>query len=169
MKGHRFGVAAVTAVAVLVPFGSGSASAADHRVPVGNTPFDIPAEDCGFPIHVDVVEDKEYIVKTTENPDGSTSLRVTGRLILSYTNEITSKSIVRNTGGPGSVTFAADGAIFESQGRSAGFFSPAEQAATGAPGLQFVYGYIRIPTDADFAALSMTVHGRTEDGCALLS
>ena len=167
MHGHHLTgiVAAAVALVALAPV---SAVAADHRIPLGNTPSDIPAEDCGFPIHVDVVQDREYIVKTRDNPDGSSSLRVTGKLILRFTKTDSGDSIVRNVGGPGSVTFSDDGAVFESEGRSVGFYSPAEQATAGVPGLQFVNGHSTVVTDANLAATSVTIRGRSEDGCALL-
>src|SRR6476469_9935221 len=104
-----------------------SAIVADHRVPLGNTDFSIPAEDCGFPIDVSVVANKEYIVKTRDNADGSSTLRVTGKLWLSFTNTDTDKTVVRNLSGPGSVTLTEDGAVFESQGLTSSFLSPEEQ------------------------------------------
>src|SRR5689334_2951076 len=80
-EGVTMGLARPLAVAgALILSIAPSAIAADHRVPLGNTDFSIPAEDCGFPIDVSVVADKEYIVKTRDNADGSSTLRVTGRL-----------------------------------------------------------------------------------------
>jgi hypothetical protein len=145
------------------------ASAADHRVPLGNTDFSIPAEDCGFPIDVGVVADMEYVVKARDNADGSTTLRVTGKLRLSFTNTDTDKTVVRNVSGPGSVTLTEDGAVFESQGLTSSYLSPEEQAATGLPGLVFIVGHSITTVDADFNETGFALAGHWVDGCALLS
>ena len=158
---------AVAAVAVLSL--APSAAAADHRIPLGNTDFSIPAEDCGFPIDVTVVADKEYIVKSRDNADGSTTLRITGKLRLSFTNTDADKTIVRNLSGPGSVTFTEDGAVFVSEGPTSSYLSPEEQAATGLPGLAFIVGHAISTVDADFTETGFSLSGHWVDGCALLS
>jgi hypothetical protein len=49
-------------------------------------------------------------------------LRLTGKLILSFTNIDTGKTIVRDEGGPGWSTFYPDGsALFDTQGHSFAF------------------------------------------------
>jgi hypothetical protein len=146
------------------------AFAAGHRIPVGAAPLDIPAEDCGFPIHVGVVEDKEFIVSTREAADGSVTVRFTGKLILSFTNVDTDKTIVRDVSGPGWATFYTDGSLFfRSQGHSIGYNSPADQQAVGLPGLFFATGNLVGHFAPDLSAQSITISGRVEDGCALLA
>jgi hypothetical protein len=139
-------------------------------MPIDATPFDIPAEDCGFPIHVGVVDAKAYNVQTREAPDGSRTSRITGRLFLSFTNPDTGKTIVRNVGGPPWFTVNPDGSLFlRNQGHTVGNNSPADQATTGLPGLFFVTGDLIGHFAAGGSAQSVTVSGRVEDGCALLA
>jgi hypothetical protein len=160
----------VLAVFCLCSVWAAPAGAASHRVPVDATPFDIPAESCGFPIHVGVVDDNEYIVKTREAPDGSTTSRITGKLILSFTNTDSGKTIVRDVGGPAWFTVNSDGSLFvRNQGHAAGSNSPADQATTGLPGLFFVTGNLIAHFAPDGSAESVTVSGLVEDGCALLA
>lgn len=162
-------LARVTTLAVIAAFGMAtSASAADHRLPVENGPLEVDAADCGFPIDVEVLRDQEYYVQVREGADGSTTFRVTGQLIESFTNEDTGKTIVRKVGGPGWFTLTADGGLFDSQGATWSYLSPAEQAVTGLPGLVFAYGHIRASVDPDFNITSLQSSGRWEDGCALL-
>jgi hypothetical protein len=153
----------------LLVLGVGTAGAADHRIPAGGGPFDIPAEDCGFPIHVVDVQNKEYIVRTIDNPDGSTTLRITGKLVLSFTNTGTGKTIEWNASGPGWFTFSDDGLVADVQGRTAGYYGPAEQAATGMPGLLLVSGHQRVVLDEEGLATSVVNVGHVQDGCALLA
>ena len=156
--------AALISAAAMAP----SAFAAQHRVPLDATPFAIPAEDCGFPIQVDVVESKEYIVKTAEADDGTLTLRVTGKLILRFSANGT--SFVRDVGGPGWATFFPDGSmLFRSQGQGTGYNSPADQDVTGLPGLFFSTGNLTGVFASDGSAESVTIRGRVEDGCALLA
>jgi hypothetical protein len=143
--------------------------AADHRVPVGNADFSMPAEDCGFPIDVAFLADKEYIVKTRDDADGSSTLRVTGKLRVSFTNTDADKTIVANASGPGSLTLTDDGGVFNSQGLTFTYLSPEEQAVTGLPGLVFMAGHSVTAVDTDFNVTAWSLSGRWVDGCALLS
>jgi hypothetical protein len=145
------------------------APAADHRVPVDNAGFTIDAADCGFPIDVAIVTDKEYIVKIRDNADGSTTFRLAGRLIVSFTNTDSGTTIVRNVSGPGRLTVSEDHGLFDGYGPGFTWLSPEEQALTGLPGLTFTYGHFVVPVDADFSATGASLAGRFEDGCALLA
>ena len=140
------------------------------RVPAGNQPFDLDPADCGFPIHVGVVKDNEYIIHSTTLADGTLVQRITGSLLLSFTNTLTGKSVVQNIGGPGTVTFGADGSFrFDGQGHSAIFLDPVAQATTGMPGLAFTTGHVVFLVDANGLVQSFTASGNQTDGCALLS
>src|SRR5882757_5488968 len=112
-----------------------------HRVPVGNTPADIPADVCGFPVHIGIVEDREYIVSRTEHADGSISTRVAGPLVNSLTNLNTGASIVYDNGGPGTITTYPDGhATLDFQGHSMAWVRAAYQARLGMPALRLISG-----------------------------
>jgi len=72
---------ALAAVAAASP-GNGAV-----RVPLGNEPSDLGPEYCGFPIHVGIVSDNEYIIHDTFHTDGTEILRITGKLIQSFTTK----------------------------------------------------------------------------------
>jgi hypothetical protein len=127
-----------------------SAPAADHRIPADNVGFSIPEEDCGFAID-------------------SLTLRVTGKLIASFTNTEAEKTIVRNVGGPGLLTLGEDGGVFDSQGHGFTWLSPTEQAPTGLPSLAFTVGHFVVPVNADIEAIGASLRGYYVDGCALLA
>ena len=146
-----------------------AAPAADHRVPLGNTDFTIPADSCGFAVDVVVLADKEYLVKSRENADGTVTLRASGQLVLSLTNVDTEKTIIRQVSGPGLVTLGTDASTFISYGPGFTYLNPDEQAATGLPGLIFTYGRFVLPVDENLLATGASLSGRWVDGCALLS
>jgi hypothetical protein len=157
------------AIAATAP-GALAAGDASPRVPAGNVPFDIPAADCGFPIHVGVLDDQEYYVRTITNADGSTTLRVTGYLLESFTNEQTGKTITENMSGPGSITINPDGSdSADVQGNSFGVASPASQQALGVPGVFFTTGHAVASYSSAGNLVSLSVDGPTTNGCALLS
>jgi hypothetical protein len=163
-------IAAAVGVCVIgIPAVAADANASP-RIPVENQPFDIPAQYCGFPIHVGVLDDNEYYVHSTNNPDGSSTLRVTGRLINSLTNENTGKTITYDNSGPGWITLYPDGSDHaDVQGHSFGLASPASQLALGVPGLFLTTGHAIATYDASGDLSSLSIAGQLTDGCALLS
>jgi hypothetical protein len=132
-----------------------------HRVPVGNTPADIPADVCGFAVHIGIVEDREYIVSRTEHADGSISTRVAGPLVNSLTN--------LDTGG--TITTYPDGhATLDFQGHSMAWVRAPYQARLGAPALRLVAGgQVRGVMNSAGDIVELSTIGRVLDGCALLS
>lgn len=163
------GVAAVAAL-ITTTTGIAHAEGSDHRFPLNNIPADIPADVCGFPIHIGVVDDREYWVKQTDNPDGSTTMQVAGTLINSLTNMDTGGTIIYNNGGPGTFTLFPDGhATLNFQGSSMAWIRAEHQAQLGAPALRLTSGHVvgTVDTSGDIVDLSAT--GNIVDGCALLS
>ena len=104
---------AAAVIALLVPAAAsadaGPANAGPHRVPIGNQPFDLGPEYCGYPLHVDVVKDKQYVVNEKANSDGSVTTIITGQLVLRFTNLNTRKSLTTNASGPTFITSFASG------------------------------------------------------------
>jgi len=140
------------------------------RVPIGNTPFDIGPQVCGFPIHVGVVADNEYIIHDTVLADGTEILQVAGKLVTSWTNEDTGKTIIENVSGPGTDTFFPDGSfIGDLHGNNAIDFYPDDQASTGEPGLVFFSGHAVLTFGPVGPAQSFTLSGTQTNGCALLA
>jgi hypothetical protein len=148
-----------------------TASDSYHRVPVGNTPFDLGTQVCGFPIHVGIVSDKEYYTHQTTLADGTLIQQINGNLVLSFTNTINGKMIVENLSGPGTFTSYPDGSFLTNvQGLNSSFFGPIGQANTGEPGFVLSAGHLVIHYSATTgAADSFTLSGTQTNGCQLLS
>lgn len=176
MRKLLIGMIAVLAVLLGAP---GAAAAADPRpTPVNNEPFDLRPVFCGFWIHVGVVRDNE-VHTITKLTDGTVVERVTGKLILSFTNtgpvggRTGGTSIVQNVSGPTTTTARPDGtARFEGTGDNWLAFGPGGQANTGEPGLVFTHGKVTVNSAPNAAgvptATKFTLDGRQVNGCDLL-
>lgn len=160
-------VAALIAVAI----SPAQASGGHHRVPVHNVPADIPADVCGFPIHIGVIEDQEYVVRRTVSADGSVSTQVAGPLVNSLTNLDTGASIAYDNGGPGTITSYPDGhSALDFQGHSMAWIRAAYQPRLGAPALRLVAGgHVTGIIDPAGDIVELATTGHIVDGCALLS
>jgi hypothetical protein len=99
-------VTALLGIAI-VPSGV-SANNDPHRFYLAADPFDVPAEWCGYPIHVDIPVNREY-AKPSAQPDGTQILHVTGALVWTLTNTVNQKSVTVNVSGPGTITYSPDG------------------------------------------------------------
>ncbi len=174
MRVFRPLLGAVAAFALLVPAAASgdaqpSGGAGPQRVPAGTEPFDLGPEWCGFPIHVDIVKDKQYVTTRT-SADGSTRISILGQLVMRFTNVNTGASITRNVSGPTFVTVFADGTIrVVLTGRSFLTVDPPSQANSGLPGLVFPTGRFVGIADATNTLVSYSATGQLTDGCALLS
>ena len=154
---------AITVLAAVAPAG-----VAQAREPVEITPFQLPANRCGFPVDVDVVANKEYQDVTTL-ADGTTITRITGRLVLSFTHHDTGFTIVRNVSGPSTEIDHPDGtATIVYEGESWFGFGPISQANTGEPGLVFTSGLVVLQI-AGGAVTSFSLAGEQVNGCDLLA
>jgi hypothetical protein len=168
---HRLGLllGSVAAVLTLAAVAAASPGNGAVRVPVGNMPSDLGPEYCGFPIHVGIVSDNEYIIHDTVQADGTEILRITGKLVMSFTNENTGKSIVENTSGPGTITLPPDGSFVEAaEGNGAFPFDASDQASIGEPGLVFYSGHLVVTYPPTGAAQSFKLSGTQTNACALL-
>lgn len=163
----------IAVVAAMIASGAVPAQAdgAHHRVPVGNVPADIPADVCGFPIHIGIIEDHEYVVRRTVHADGSISTRVAGPLVNSLTNLDTGATIAYDNGGPGTITTYPDGhATLDFSGHSMAWVRAPYQARLGAPAFRLVSGGHVVGTvDAAGDIVELSTIGTVLDGCALLS
>jgi hypothetical protein len=166
------GLAALAAVGVL----AGTAVAtpggdSPHRVPVNNVPFDLPATLCGFPIHVGIVADKEYFTHQETLADGTLIQQVNGKVVVSFTNTNTGKTIVENLSGPGVFYTYPDGSFLSDvTGLNASYFGPIGQANTGEPGFVLTSGHLVVHySGVTGAADSFALSGKQTNGCALLA
>ena len=146
----------------------GTPAAADSpREPVPFTPFTLPANRCGFEIDVDVVANKEFQDVETLS-DGTTITRITGQLVLSFTNNDTGFTIVRNVSGPGTTIVHPDGTgTFIGEGKSWFGFGPVSQGNTGEPGLVFTDGLVVLQFAGNFVT-KFSLAGTQVNGCDLL-
>jgi hypothetical protein len=77
--------------------------------PVVNEPFTLPgAPFCGFDVNVDILANTDRSMTTTR-ADGTVVTRITGKLVESYTNADSGKTIVRNASGATTTTLRPDG------------------------------------------------------------
>jgi hypothetical protein len=130
--------------------------------------FTLSDNRCGFPIDVKVVSNNECQDVVTL-ADGTTITRITGRLVLSFTNHDTGFTIVRNVSGPTTETDHPDGTTtFVGEGENWFGFGPTSQANTGEPGLVFTSGLVVLQI-AGGAVQSFSLHGTQVNGCELLN
>jgi hypothetical protein len=112
-----------------------------HRLPVGNTPFDLGTQVCGFPIHVGIVSDNDYYTHQTTLADGTLIQQINGNLVMTHV-----------------------------KGLNSSFFGPIGQANTGEPGFVLSSGLLVIHYSATTgAAESFKLSGTQTNGCQLLS
>jgi hypothetical protein len=151
---------AITVLAAVAP-----AWAANDREPVTFDPITLTG--CGFPIDVDVVANKEFQEVTTL-ADGTIITRITGKLVLSFTNTVTGFTIVQNVSGPSTEIDHPDGTITEIlEGHSWFGFGPRSQANIHQPGLVFTSGRVVLQA-AGGAVTSFSLSGKLVNGCELL-
>jgi len=155
---------ALTALAGLVAVGTAQA-----REPVTVSPFTLPAGVfCPFAIDVGVVANNEYQDVTTL-ADGTTITKITGKLVLSFKNDSTGYTIVRNVSGPTTETVHPDGTGTEvGAGNSSWEFGPNSQANTGEPGLVFTSGRVVLSFTGDVLT-GFSLSGTQVNGCDLLA
>jgi hypothetical protein len=152
----------------VVVLAAADATARPPREPVIVEPLTLPANRCGFEVQVDVVSNNEFQTVTTLD-DGTTITRITGRLVLSFTNLTTGFTIVRNLSGPGTQTVHPDGTgTFVGEGPTWFGFGPISQANTGEPGLVFTSGLVAIQFGAGVVT-SFALAGEQENGWELLA
>jgi hypothetical protein len=153
---------AITGLAILAPIGNAQA-----REPVPMGPFTLPDNRCGFPIDVGVVSNKEYQDVVTL-ADGTTVTRITGKLVLSFTNTWTGFTITRQLSGPTTETDRPDGSgTLVGEGQNWFSFGPHSQENTGEPGLVFTDGLVVIEFGGG-AATGFSLQGTQINGCDLL-
>ena len=101
---------------------------AQAREPVIIEDFTLPTNRCGFPIDVEVVSNNEFEDVTTL-ADGTTVTKITGKLVLRFTNAGSrgALTIVRNVSGPSTEIDHPDGTgTFIGEGLSWFAFGPGQ-------------------------------------------
>jgi hypothetical protein len=160
----------VAAVAALASTGQALANKDPHRSPVPNGPFDIPADVCGFPIHVDVPRTGEYQTVTTL-PDGTQLIKITGSLVWTLTNTLTDASVTENISGPGTITVPPTGSVISVQTHGNSIFYVTNGADFGLPNLMLTSGLFDFSTDLSNDTLTAVTRQPNvkADLCAVLA
>jgi hypothetical protein len=166
------GAVALALTALIALPASASANNDPHRVYFGSTPFDLGAEYCGFPVHVDFPVNNEYATET-DLPDGTMLFKVTGGQLLIITNTVTHASTKVNASGPGTFAFYPDGTASILLGRGVGVLYAKNLKALGYPSniiqVSNVGGPVTLdPTTMTFTELPSSLHV-LRDICADLS
>lgn len=158
-------VGAVLASVVGVPMAA--ARNDPFHVYLAPSPFFLDATYCGFPVHVDVLVDREYATSST-TPDGDTVLHITGSLRYRLTSP--TRSIDLNASGPADVIFGIDDSV-TIVGRGTGLqpFTPDQAADTGMPGLALFTGLTILRFDSIGDAGLVRQRGIVRDVCAWLA
>jgi len=141
-------VALATAIAALAASATG-ASAQSGWTPVtdplgSGTPngsITLPPSNCGFPVQIGVVANRERQNMTPIGPPapaGTTLTQIRGKLVLSFTNTNSGQTVVRDESGPtDTYAYPAGNGIETATGENWWGFGPRSQANTGEPGLVF--------------------------------
>lgn len=166
---------ALLSTALLAATATAAAAAADPPGnPVVNEPFALPAAPfCGFDVNVDVLANKERSTTTTL-ADGTIVTRVTGKLVESYTNADSGKTIVRDVSGATTTTARPDGtATFVGTGDNRLIFGPTSRKNTGEPALAITSGQVIVNFTGNiatgFSLSRRRGRGRQENVCDLLA
>jgi hypothetical protein len=168
--------AILPAIAALAAAAPGLAWADSNRTPVTdplnsgspNGSITLPRNRCGFPVDVAVVSNNEY-QKVTTLADGTTITDITGRLVLSFTNDETGYTVVRNVSGPTTETDYPDGTgTFIGRGNNWFGFGPHSQANTGEPGAVITTGLVTLQIGGG-AITSFSLNGTQENLCEALA
>jgi len=134
-------------------------------------PFTLSQAFCAFRVHVTFPNNKEYS-KTTQNADGSVTVKITGRFDAKLKRVGTNASVTVNASGPGQITFFPDGSfVGDLKGHTLAFFTRADVSRLGLPAAVFLWaGPFGESLDANGTISSITLKGHLlVDVCAALS
>ena len=157
-------IAAVAVFVTAVP------AQARESEPVTITPFTLPAGVIceSFAVDVGVILNEERQEKTTL-PDGTTITEIKGKLVLSFKNDATGRTITRDVGGPTTTIVRSDGTGTEfGTGSNWWGFGPTSKANTGEPGLVFTNGLVVLKFTGNVVT-RFTLAGRQVNACDLLA
>jgi|tagenome__1003787_1003787.scaffolds.fasta_scaffold20947350_2 hypothetical protein len=165
---------ALTALAALAM--SATALAASPRIPLTATPVLLPAGDycAGFDALITFQDFNQYIVRSSTAPNGTQTLRITGRARATVTNQTApSKSVSFNINGPGVLTINPDGSF---SGDLAGpnlLWTARSNLANfpSVPTISYTTGHVTFAVDASGQTTSYSLAGgsRQTDVCALIA
>jgi hypothetical protein len=147
--------------------------AADPRSPVplpDPNPIVLPAAQyCGdFTVNVTVTDFNQYIVRSTTAPNGTVTMRITGRARAIVTNVATGASVSYNISGPGTLVFNSDGSF---SGDVAGpnlLWTTLANSFPGVPTISYTTGHVTFAVAPSGLTTSYSLAGARTDVCAVL-
>ncbi len=140
-----------------------------HRVFLPAGPLDFPAGFCSFPVHSEVLVNKEY-GKFTTLPDGTTIIKLSGSFKVTMTNVTSGKTVPVNASGPGSIRLGTDGTTtVDGTGHWLITNLAADAAPFGLPGVMLTSGRLHEVLDSSFHPTELSVTGHVIDVCALIA
>jgi len=175
MRSVRVLLAAVTLLVSLVLAAPASADP-PPRTPIPlPEPFTLPGGTgqntyCSFDVLVTYTNINE-VFTTRQNPDGSTTFRVTGSAFATVTNLATDKSLSFNISGPGTQTIniPPNKTSVTDVGGPNLFWTTKGNSFAGVPQLAYSTGHVTFTLDSSGKTIAYSISGRRTDICAALA
>ena len=167
----RYLIASVSALALALMLATPAAASGPVRAPAPAPPsFDLPAEICGFVVHVDVLVNNEYSLTWSDEQGTPVRQIVTGNLVVQLTNTTNDASVTLNIPGPGTYVFHADGSnTLYAGGPWVFFFAPGQLGPGSEPGITLFHGRSVLWTAANGFDQQLIHHGAATDVCPMIA
>jgi hypothetical protein len=143
----------------------------DPRVPLTAPNATLERYCEGFKVSVEFTTYKQYIIRQSTAPDGTTTLQIAGNAKATVTNLSTRKSVSYNVSGPGTVVISPDGSFtIDAAGPNLLWTLP-ENSYPGVPAISYTNGHVTLAVDASGRTTSYNLAGgaRQTDVCAVLA
>lgn len=171
---HRAVLAAALASLAAVALVAPAAAEASPRVAIP-TPDPVVLEGycAGFTAVITFTKYNQYIIRQTEAPDGTITLKIAGHARASVTNQTTGESVSYNISGPGTIVINPDGSFsIDAAGPNLLYTDPANLVNfPDVPAISYTTGHVTVEVDASGQTTSYNLAGgsRQTDVCAALA
>ena len=145
--------------------------AADPRIPLTASNATLEGYCQGFNVSVEYTTFKQYIIRQSTAPDGTTTIQIAGNAKATATNLSTGKSASYNVSGPGTVVLYPNGSFtIDAAGPNLLWTLP-QNSYPGVPTISYTTGHVTLAVDASFKTTSYHLAGgaRQTDVCAVLA
>ena len=166
----RAAFAVVLATVAALAFAA-TARADDPRVPLTAPTVTLSGYCEGFDVSVEFTRYKQYIIRQSTTPDGTTTLQIAGNAKATVTNLSTGESVSYNVSGPGTIVIHPDGSFtIDAAGPNLLWTLP-ENSQPGVPTISYTTGHVTVAVDASGKTTSYKLAGgaRQTDVCAALA
>jgi hypothetical protein len=183
MKRTLFTAAPVLALAAMMLTLAAPAGASDPRIPLSAEPFVLPERNddsgyCeGFAVEITFPEFNQYIIQQTVEPDGTTTLHITGHAQATVTRLDEDgepvESVTYNISGPGTVVIYPDSAFSLDLTGPNLLYTEAKNLEdfSDVPTISYTTGHVTVKVDASGQTTDYNLAGgaRQTDVCAVLA